>query len=76
MNTKTSLRLTKTKILPQGRILSAFVRPEVIETSTYPWQGHVIPLNHGRIVIFLSVTHFAEARTTSSAFSSKEYCRL
>ncbi len=31
---------------------SCFVRPEVIETSTYPWQGHVIPLNHGRSAYF------------------------
>jgi hypothetical protein len=36
----------RTEKRPKGRFSS--VRPEVIETSTYPWQGHVIPLNHGR----------------------------
>lgn len=38
--------------------LFAFVRPGVIETPTDPWQGPVIPLNHGRktaIVILFPV---------------------
>ena len=32
---------------------SLCVRPGVIETPTNPWQGLVIPLNHGRIYIYL-----------------------
>ncbi len=44
-----TLRFTKNnKSLHRGDFCFRFVRPEVIETSTYPWQGHVIPLNHGR----------------------------
>lgn len=26
-----------------------FVRVAVIETASYPWEGHVLPLNHTRI---------------------------
>ena len=25
------------------------VRPRVIETLSHPWQGRVLPLNHGRV---------------------------
>lgn len=39
------------KIRVLTRIVS-LVRPGVIETPTNPWQGLVIPLNHGRIFIF------------------------
>ena len=31
---------------------AVLVRPERIELSTNPWQGLVIPLNHGRILDF------------------------
>ena len=45
----TVLLVAQTKMAPLRVLIFVFVRPEVIETSTYPWQGHVIPLNHGRI---------------------------
>lgn len=32
-----------------ARFVLRFVRPEVIETSTYRWQRYVLPLNYGRI---------------------------
>ena len=30
------------------------VRVAVIETASYPWEGHVLPLNHTRIFLIIS----------------------
>jgi hypothetical protein len=39
----------KNTILKNGVFVCfSFVRPERIELSTNPWQGLIIPLNHGR----------------------------
>ena len=38
---------------PESLIL---VRPAVIETASLPWQGSVLPLNHGRVSISMQNT--------------------
>ncbi len=38
-----------------------FVRPGVIETPTDPWQGPVIPLNHGRILTFVALLSLTQS---------------
>ena len=50
-----------------------FVRPGVIETPTNPWQGLIIPLNHGRFIFLILLK---PALSSAAVFSSEEYCRL
>ncbi len=49
------------------------VRPEGIEPSTNPWQGLIIPLNHGRNI---NLVLFAEALPNVATFALKLCCRL
>lgn len=39
-----------------GKGLFSYVRPERIELSTKPWQGLIIPLNHGRNINFSALS--------------------
>ena len=46
--TTTDPKSVMISISPRELDLIVPVRPEVIETSPVPWQGTVLPLNHGR----------------------------
>ncbi len=52
-----------TKQPPGGRLFCVYlcVRPGVIETPTDPWQGPVIPLNHGRILTFVALLSLTQS---------------